>query len=61
MSDVEVMVAELWEFEQRLGVFGWGENTRETQESWEMVHAELNRFFSPLEIRRMVWGYGRGV
>lgn len=54
------MVQELAACEQILRRDGWGHLTTDVQMDWAQIHGELNKFFSPLEIRKMVWEYETG-
>ena len=55
MSEIHALVTQLIECEAEISKFGWGTIASLRFElQWEEAHAELNRFFSPLEIRRLI-------
>lgn len=54
-SDVAALISDLAQCEMVLRVA----SDADTEQEWESIHSELNRFFSPLEIRRMVWEFER--
>lgn len=55
MSEMNALVRELIECECEIEKFGWGTIASLRFElQWEEAHSQLNRYFSPLEIRRLI-------
>jgi hypothetical protein len=48
-------VRELFECEEALGRLEWIDPTFILEDRWQSAFEELNRFFSPLEIRKLIW------
>lgn len=55
-AQVDALVRQLIGAECVLRIQGWSD---QYAEEWESVHSELNKFFSPLEIRKMMWEAGK--
>ena len=55
-AQVDALVRQLIGAECVLRIQGWSEGYAE---DWESAHSELNKFFSPLEIRKMMWEAAR--
>ena len=55
MAQVNALVRTLVQCEAEISQLGWGAvEALPFEFEWEQVHAELQRFFSPLEIRQMI-------
>lgn len=55
MSEMNARIMELIECEKQIESFGWGTiPALKFELRWEESHTELNRYFSPLEIRRLI-------
>ena len=55
-AQVDALVRQLIGAECVLRVQGWSD---EYADEWELAHSELNKFFSSLEIRKMMWEAGK--
>lgn len=58
-SEVEMLVSALWYAEFSIQTEGW-EASSLSRETWQDAWEQLNKFFAPIEIWRMVTEFGRG-
>lgn len=54
-GSINALVLELVECEAALGRLSWIDPTFILEDRWQSAFEELNRFFSPLEIRKLIW------
>lgn len=54
-SEMALLVGQMWDAEYQLMRGQW--HRESLREQWSSAFEELNKFFSPLEIRKMVWEY----
>jgi hypothetical protein len=54
-GSINALVMELVECEAALGRLAWIDPTFILEDRWQSAFEELNRFFSPLEIRKLIW------
>ena len=54
-GSINALVRELFECEEALGRLEWIDPTFILEDRWQSAFEELNRLFSPLEIRKLIW------
>jgi hypothetical protein len=54
-GSINALVRELFECEEALARLEWIDWTFSLEDRWQSAFEELNRFFSPLEIRKLIW------
>ena len=54
-GSINALVLELVECEAALGRLSWIDPTFILEDRWQSAFEELSRFFSPLEIRKLIW------
>jgi len=54
-GSINALVLELVECEAALGRLEWIDPTFIFEDRWQSAFEELNRLFSPLEIRKLIW------
>jgi hypothetical protein len=54
-GSINALVLELVECEAELARLGWIDLTFTFEDRWQSAFEELNRLFSPLEIRKLIW------
>lgn len=53
MAEMNALVHELVAAEMFFAVAGWSDE--QVRDRWQSAYGQLNMFFSPLEIREMIW------
>ena len=54
-GQINALVRELITCEAQLHAVEWIDWTFTLEDRWQSAFEELNRFFSPLEIRKLIW------
>jgi hypothetical protein len=54
-GQINALVRELITCEAQLHEVAWIDPTFTLEDRWQSAFEELNRFFSPLEIRKLIW------
>lgn len=60
MAEMNALVIELMAAEARMNVTGWENAESYSRDRWQSAYEQLNVFFSPLEIRELIWRIENG-